>query len=521
MHHHQSSPTRYIPMMSRTNPSAQTLALQDQLEQLEHYVKQSAITGEAIHQVETGIWHRVLELGYQAMGMYLSLQGDGDMGETLALENGEIVYRLPSVRHREYQSVFGDFSLERPVYGSREGQKILFVPLDSRLQLPESKFSYLLQDWDQSLVVENPFAQVNATISRILGFKQSSDSLERMNRQMSESVSAFEAVCPAPPLASSEQIIVASGDGKGVPIRHPADTPAIAEHRQKRGPKPNRKKMATVGAVYTIEPRVRTPEEVLNSLFRDPTQAPPATSPPQAIPQAKRVKARLNLDSADACSFPRATDQLFEWLASQVQQRQSNASVRVIALMDGQLSLWQAAQSYLSQLNYIEILDLLHVTSRVWSVAALWCKPQSEEAIRVVKAFVSLILQGKVKQVITVWRLLADSGGFKPKQRKRLKKICQYFENNQHRMRYDQYLAAGYPIASGVIEGACRHFVKDRMERAGMQWTIQGAQAMLDIRSVALNDTWSEFNQFRIQRETERLYPHRNLLGTIDWPFLA
>ncbi len=215
MHHHQSSPTRYIPMMSRTNPSDQNLALQDQLEQLEHYVKQSVVTGEAIHQVETGIWHRVLELGYQALGLYLSLQGDGDVGETLELENGEIVYRLPSVRRREYQSVFGDFSLERPVYGSREGQKIVCVPLDSRLQLPESKFSYLLQDWDQSLVVENPFAQVNATISRILGFKQSSDSLERMNRQMSESVSAFEAVCPAPPLASSEQITSLAGMAKG------------------------------------------------------------------------------------------------------------------------------------------------------------------------------------------------------------------------------------------------------------------------------------------------------------------
>ena len=88
-------------------------------------------------------------------------------------------------------------------------------------------------------------------------------------------------------------------------------------------------------------------------------------------------------------------------------------------------------------------------------------------------------------------------------------------------MCYDQYLAAGYPIASGVIEGACRHFVKDRIERAGMQWTLQGAQAMLDIRNVALNDDWREFNQFRIQRETERLYLDRNHLGAIDWPFWA
>ncbi len=154
--------------MSRTSPSDQNLTLHDQLEQLEHYVKESVVTGAAIHQVEMGIWHRVLELGHHALKLYLSLQGDGDVGETLELENGEIVHRLPSVSRREYQSVFGDFSLERSVYGSREGQKIVCAPLDSRLQLPESKFSYLLQDWDQSLVVENPFAQVNVTISRIL-----------------------------------------------------------------------------------------------------------------------------------------------------------------------------------------------------------------------------------------------------------------------------------------------------------------------------------------------------------------
>jgi hypothetical protein len=67
----------------------------------------------------------------------------------------------------------------------------------------------------------------------------------------------------------------------------------------------------------------------------------------------------------------------------------------------------------------------------------------------------------------------------------KLAKICGYLENNAHRMHYDVYLAAGYPIASGVIEGACRHFIKDRMERSGMRWTIERAQAMLDVRSRA------------------------------------
>src|SRR5207237_815744 len=82
-------------------------------------------------------------------------------------------------------------------------------------------------------------------------------------------------------------------------------------------------------------------------------------------------------------------------------------------------------------------------------------------------------------------------------------------------MRYDAYLAAGYPIASGVIEGACRHFVKDRMERSGMRWRIESAQAMLDVRSIYLNGDWDDFMTYRIEKETQRLYPYREFVEPI------
>lgn len=508
-------------MMPETQLSDQPALLQAGLEQLKSYVQQSAQSGEAIHTVEQGIWHQLLKLGHSALELYLSLQGNGDRGETLRLETGETVRRLPQLQGRVYQSVFGSFHLERAVYGTRVGQKIVCVPLDSRLQLPEGKFSYLLQDWDQSLAVESPYAQVSSTLARILGWPQSSDSLERMTRQMSQSVSEYEASRPAPPVASAEQLIVASADGKGVPIRHTADSPTIAGHRPKRGPKPNRKRMATVGAVYTVKPRMRTPEAVLDSLFRQPGDSPPA-KPSPLRPQAKRLTAKLNLSATDTSSHPpSATAQVFEWLAKDVQQRQPPEAVPLVILMDGQPSLWEAAHVGLPPTTppRIEILDLLHATSRVWQVVNFSKLPTFEDAVTVVKKYVGLILNGKVKDLIITWRVLADAGTFKPKHNKALRKICQYFENNCHRMRYDQYLAAGYPIASGVIEGACRHFVKDRMERAGMQWTLTGAQAMLDLRSVALNDDWDEFNNFRIQQENQRLYPHRNLIGSVSLPF--
>ena len=92
-------------------------------------------------------------------------------------------------------------------------------------------------------------------------------------------------------------------------------------------------------------------------------------------------------------------------------------------------------------------------------------------------------------------------------RREDLEEICGYLENNAHRMAYHEYLAAGYPIASGVIEGACRHVVQDRMERSGMRWILDGAHAMLALRCIHLSGAWNEFMRFRIERECARLYP--------------
>ena len=119
--------------------------------------------------------------------------------------------------------------------------------------------------------------------------------------------------------------------------------------------------------------------------------------------------------------------------------------------------------------------------------------------------------------VIGGLRQMVTKRGLSQSKKKKLAQVCNYFHRNRDRMRYDEYLAAGFPIASGVIEGACRHVVKDRMERAGMRWTIDGAQAMLDLRSTSINDQWSAFQTHRIKTDTRRLYPNRRLLKQFTW----
>ncbi len=102
-----------------------------------------------------------------------------------------MVKRLAQLHGRAYQSVFGVYELERWAYGSREGQKLEYIPRDVRLQLPKSKFFYLLQDWDQSLAVETPYAEVNEILKRILGLSVSVQSLERTNRSLAQSAEPY------------------------------------------------------------------------------------------------------------------------------------------------------------------------------------------------------------------------------------------------------------------------------------------------------------------------------------------
>ena len=500
-------------MMPRTSAPDKLKQLQNMTEDLGAYVIEAAREGAPAHEVESRIWDQVLKMGHTALGEFFACQGHGDVGETFDLPDGRSVKRLEQLHERLYRSIFGEFALQRAVYGTREGQKIEFVPLDQRLQLPESEFSYLLQDWSQSLGVEHAHGQVSETLEKILHQKIPVDSLERMNRQMSTTVEAFRVSRPAPAMEEEGSILVATADNKGVPMRRPADQAPVGAKRRK-GEKANKKQMATLGCVYTVDPKVRTADEVIESLFRERRRDSDDRSP-EAVAQNKRVWSSLNIGQE------RGQDRVFEWLAEELEARCIDLQQEIPCVMDGQDSLWKDQASYLSGFNIVEILDLLHVTPRIWKAAYLFHKEGSQEAVAFARSRILRILEGEVGYVIGGLRQMATKRRLRGAKLRKLKGICKYLEKNRHRMRYDDYLAQGYPIASGVIEGACRHLVKDRMERAGMRWTERGAQAMLDLRSTYVNGQWDEFQTYRIEQETDRLYPHQDVLDAVEWPQAA
>jgi len=471
-----------------------------------------------IHEVELKTFRTLLRAGQATLQLLVDCLGDGDVGQEHQLPDGKLVKRSQQRQARPYLSIFGELEIERYVYAERDGQKVEFAAVDARLGLPESKFSYLLQDWDQTFAMEQPFGKVNMTVEKILGLKQHVDSLERMNREMAQPVETFHALQEAPAAEQEGEIFVQTADGKGVPIRRPADTPPIHDHRHQRGPKPDRKKMATVGAVYSIDPFRRTPEEVVQSLFRDPDQTRPKSQRPR--PKHRRMRAMLNHTNREGDAID-GRGAVFGWISDEMAQRHADSDKPIVCIMDGEKSLWEMRDLFQGQLGMVDVLDLLHVTPRLWDAASLFHSRDSKAAEKFVRDRVLRILQGKVGAVIRGLRRMGTTHKLSGKKLTDLNKICGYFATNRRRMRYDEYLACGYPIASGVIEGACRHVIKDRLERTGMSWVPQGAQAMLDLRCIYLTEQWEEFTALRIETETKRLYPYRETLEPLTWHVAA
>ena len=374
----------------------QTDSLRQQLDQVIAFVQTALQHGEALHTIEGGIWDRFLQLGHQLLEQIFALCGNGDLGETVELPDGQTLHRLPELHRRRYVSVFGDFQLRRTVYGSREGQKIEFVPLDNRLLLPSSAFSFLLQDWDQALCVEEAFGQVQTTMARMLHLKQPVDSLEHMNQEMAQPATPFRLERPLPPPAEEGEIMVVGADGKGIVMRREPDDPAPAAHRTK-GEKASKKRMATVGAVYSVDRYRRTPEEIVAALFRDQREKP--KDRPQ--PQHKQVWASLPQDGTVS-----GMEAVFVWILWELARRNPGGAKETVYLSDGQESLWEALATHLNGRCTVGILDLLHVTPRLWQAAHVFFPEKSDAAEAFVRARLLRVLRGESALVVRGLRVM-------------------------------------------------------------------------------------------------------------------
>lgn len=501
-------------------PADKTGKLVDMAIELQEFVDQAAADGESLYETERGVLAKVLKMGHLAIDRFLQRQGDGDLGTTVQTADGVELHRSDSPVERPLRTVFGEHTFHAYVYTPGPKQKIALRPIDARLNLPAGKYSYLLEEFTQYFCVEQAFGQAVDAFQTVLGQKLSVDTLERTNQRVGEQACDYLEALPTPAVKEEGKLLVATADGKGVPlIRDNVQAPPV------HGPKPSRpgnRRMATLACVYSVDPYVRSAEDVVAALFRDEHE-PDATARPQ--PCHKRITAcfpAVEETGSEDEVLIRGDIRAWTWAAEQIDQRRVEGQV-LVRLCDGQESLWKAADVCMGledkddiqkrSEKVVDILDLIHVSGYVWSAGrALYAKSESSSVESFVRNRLLRILKGEAQGVIRGIRRMATERGLGGQKLKDVTTASNYLENNLERMRYDEYLAAGCPIASGVIEGACRHLVKDRMERTGMRWREPNAGSMLFVRALEITDLWEPFQIHRQTVERKRLHPHQYLL---------
>ncbi len=274
-------------------------------------------------------------------------------------------------------------------------------------------------------------------------------------------------------------------------------------HRRSRGEKTGVKRMGTVAAVYTTEPFNRTAEGILAELR--PEEG--VIAPRHPRPEGKRVWA--SVEHPPQAVIRQAFDQ--------AERRDPERTKRWCALVDGSChqlrDLRVVARDYGVQVT--NVLDFIHVCEDVWGAAWTFYREGDPAAEVWVRKRLLEILRGRSSLVAAGLRRSATRRSLSQQARAPLERCANYLLKNGAYLRYDEYLKAGLPIATGVIEGACRHLVKDRMELTGARWCLTGAEAVLRLRSLRSSGDFDQYWEFHLQQEHERHHRKRYAEGEI------
>lgn len=443
--------------------------------------------GSEIHEVEGEIFRRLLRLGKHLLEVFLSAVGDGKQGSTIQIPDGSMM-RYKRKRKRQYLSIFGELSISRAYYLGEDGNGVF--PLDSKLNLPKRKYSYLLQQWMSGQAVETTYESAAKWIHRVLGIDLAHRPVERVVSDMTDGAKEFIDSLEAPPQAHEGPILVETMDRKGIPMHKPNP-----DHRPTPD-KPGKKKMALVTSSFSIDPYERpAAEEIADRLINEGPKPKSSGESRISKPHNKRIIASLTQEGATVMN--RAQEATMSRIGPD--------TILKALICDGEKSLWNFADDLFP--GWVQILDIIHVRDKLWLAAHLFYKKESAEAREYVRDRLLALFKGQLDLIIEDFQISMEDGTLSASKAETLRsKVLGYFLNNKDRMQYDRYLALGLPIGSGIIEGTCKNLINDRMERSGMRWSQEGAEAIIGLRSIFLTDLWDSFWKFRIEREKNALY---------------
>lgn len=401
---------------------------------------------------------------------------------------------------RTLATLFGLVDVKRLRY-SAPGVASLH-PLDVALNLPDVLYSHGLQRCMAQEGAKTSFDQAVEQVASSTATAVPRRQAERLVQQAAIDFEPFYAQRVAVPGAGGD-ILALSCDGKGVHMRYedlrPATQKVAQTRRQQRGKRLSRqekrgsKRMAEVATVYTIDPFVRTGEDLVRELWPDEEPAPLARRP---RPQQKRVWA----------SVEQSAEQVIAQAFDEAERRDPAHRRLWVILVDGNPHQLDLIQAELAQrgIEALILLDVIHVLQYLWAAGRVFHPKDHPAAQHWVSHQLWRILLGRSRVVAADLRALATRQGLEPEQREPVDTCANYLRNYAAFLDYPQALAAGMPIATGVIEGACRHLIKDRLEITGARWRLAGAEAVLRLRSLLSSGDFEEYWQFHLQQEFRR-----------------
>jgi hypothetical protein len=468
-------------------------------EHLVGYLDSKETSGMTHSELERELEKKGRELMRTLLQEHLKNRGPGKCDPPVEGADGVVRSRV-RLQERELETVFGTVSVERAGYGQQGAESL--HPLDAELNLPDDRYSLELRRRVAEEAAKSSFDETLESIGKNTGGHVPKRQVEELVMRAAQDFDAFYQMRQT--LSGEGQgagsVLAISVDGKGVTMR----TQDLREHTRKaaeasahkmgtrlsKGEKKNAKRMATVAAVYTIAPFVRTPEELVGD------SNTPRPGPPRPRPEQKRVWA----------SIEKTPEEVIKELLQEARYRDPTDEKIWVALVDGNKSQIRILKRLAKKngLDLTIIVDLIHVIEYLWDAGRVFHPAPGAELENWVRHRLLEILRGKSGLMRGGMRRSATLRGLSVKARKPVDDCARYLSNHSPYLRYDRYLAKGLPIATGVIEGVCRHLVKDRMAVTGARWSLDGAEAVLRLRALRSSRDFDEYWVFHEAREYER-----------------
>jgi hypothetical protein len=440
--------------------------------------------GMEIGEVERHLLSLVMEVGRAALEEFVAEKGTGYQGKEIMDAQGN---RCPYVRDRtcSYRSIFGTVTIGRAYYYT-PGSPGVF-PLDGELNMPDRGYSYVVQEFSSRLAVTMSYEDAQEILSSFFPVKVPIRSLERFVGDLCDEVDKFYEEKAPPKVCPDAAVTVATVDKKGIVIRKPNEDQAGSQAPPKNPEKPGKKKMATVISTYVTRRHVRTADDMLRDVSDD------GRSDSKPKPQNKLTWGSLT----------EGPEKTVVRLKKSVDQRLPKGN-ELVCVLDGERSLWKLVYRYFPTAFFV--LDIFHVLEHLGKAALCFHDEGTPQAREFVTERLRMLLLGKAGRMIGGLKQMLSKHKLSGTRKHCLGQVIGYLERNRKHMRYEICLARGYPVGSGVIEGACRNLINDRLELTGMSWTIRGAESMMRLRAVHINKDWEAFWSFRRQSESRRLY---------------